>query len=86
MKAFYSPIYALRAYIYPLLLRRQNGHCARCPSVFGPFDIDHKVYNPMLTLNELQLLCFPCHKSITNFTTYKNRANPSKHPRKSRSI
>lgn len=70
---FQQTIKSERQYIYPLLMDKQNGHCASCPNTSGPFDIDHKVYNPMLTINELQLLCWPCHKGKTNFTPFRNR-------------
>ena len=48
------------------------------------YDIDHKVYNPMMTIKELQAVCRACHKSVTNYVTIKNRNNPSIKPRKSR--
>ena len=63
----------LRKYILPLLLRRQNGVCCMCKQVASYYDIDHKVYNPMITINELQALCIQCHKSITNYIPFRNR-------------
>lgn len=54
----------MRVYLYPMLFKKQGGTCALCPST-GPFDIDHLVYNPLLTIKELRLLCWPCHKEVT---------------------
>jgi hypothetical protein len=62
---FQDTLNKLRGYILPLLLRRQDGHCALCPDASGPFDIDHLLYNPAVTLDELRLLCWPCHKRVT---------------------
>lgn len=70
---FQDTISKERKYILPLLLKKQDGHCATCPNASGPFDVDHKVYNPMLTINELQALCVPCHKHKTNFIPMRNR-------------
>lgn len=80
---FQDTVNDLEHYIRPLLLQRQQGVCAMCKQPHSKYDIDHKIYNPILTLNELQLLCVPCHKSITDYTTFKNRRAPSsrKYPR-----
>ena len=63
----------LRPYILPILLDRQGHKCAICKQVVDKFDIDHKIYNPMETINELQALCIPCHKSITDFRPLRNK-------------
>ena len=70
-----SDISALRGYLVPLLLKRQGNACNICKQEAESYDIDHLVYNPKVTLNELQLLCVPCHKEITNFIPFRNRAN-----------
>jgi 5-methylcytosine-specific restriction endonuclease McrA len=59
---------SLRRYIIPILLERQKGVCAICKKSHKEYDIDHKVYNPMETINELQLLCIPCHHEKTDYT------------------
>ena len=63
----------LRFYLVPLLLQRQHDACNRCKKPAIKYDVDHKVYNPMCTLNELQLLCIPCHKAITDYRIMKHR-------------
>ena len=64
---------SLRFYILPLLLQRQHNSCAICKQSVDKYDIDHKLYNPMETINELQALCIPCHKEITNYTPMRHR-------------
>ena len=66
-------INGMRQYILPLLLERQGGTCASCPASGVPYDIDHKIYNAMLTLDHLQALCWPCHKAKTDFRPMRNR-------------
>lgn len=61
---FQETLNAMRPWLMAVLLKRQNGTCALCPSK-GPFDIDHLVYNPLVTVKELRLLCWPCHKRVT---------------------
>lgn len=56
-----------------MLLKRQNGLCALCKKVSARYEIDHVVYNPMITLDHIRLICRPCHRSITDFTTFKNK-------------
>ena len=63
----------LRCYILPILLDRQDGVCAICGLFTEDYDIDHLVYNPEVTVNELQALCWPCHKAKTNFIPFRNR-------------
>ena len=53
----------LREYIYPLLFDKQNGKCAACSTTSKPFDVDHKRYDPMATIDDLQLLCVSCHSA-----------------------
>src|SRR3990167_193621 len=55
----------MRFYILPLITKRQGGLCAHCGEVPGAWEIDHIVYNPSVTLNELQALCIECHKAKT---------------------
>ena len=63
----------LRPYILPLLLSRQGNACAMCHIPALKYDIDHLIYNPKVTINELQALCWPCHKGKTNFVAFRNR-------------
>ncbi len=70
---FQDTLLSMRLYVLPLLLARQNGTCNLCHEPHTRYDIDHMVYNPMITINELQALCEVCHKGITNFTTMGNR-------------
>lgn len=60
-RAAHNDILNMRVYIEPLLLERQKGKCAHCGIGGLKMDIDHKVYNPDITINELQLLCRDCH-------------------------
>lgn len=71
---FQDTLNALRPYLLYLLKKKQNGLCALCNKKATKYDIDHKLYNPMETINELQLLCIPCHKSITDYRPMKARS------------
>ena len=64
---------SIELYIRPLLLEKQGHVCNMCKQQAEKYDIDHKIYNPMMTINELQLLCVPCHKSVTNYIPFRNR-------------
>lgn len=64
-REFQEVISDMRSYIIPILLRKQDSSCAVCRTQNVPFDIDHKVYNPMVSMEELQLLCEPCHVKKT---------------------
>ena len=64
---FHTTAISLRQYLIPLLKKRQNNVRNDCKKPAKAYDVDHKVYNPMVTLNELQLLCIPCHVAKTDF-------------------
>jgi 5-methylcytosine-specific restriction endonuclease McrA len=64
---FQSTISSLAEYIRPLLLDRQGGVCNVCKVAHDKYDMDHLRYNPMETINDLQLLCIPCHKAKTDY-------------------
>lgn len=64
---------SLRRYVVPLLLERQRGTCDMCKLPADTYDVDHLLYHPEMTINELRLLCIPCHKSITNYVPMRNR-------------
>ena len=68
-----ADISSLRPLILPLLLKRQGNSCFRCNEEVDKYDIHHTVYNPKVTLNELQALCIACHKAITDFRPLRNR-------------
>ena len=70
---FQETILSMRVYLLPLLLDRQGNACNICKLKHSKYEIDHLIYNPMITINELQALCHNCHKSITDYTrlTYK---------------
>lgn len=70
---YQETIDSLRFYLMPLLLKRQKGLCNMCKKQAKGYDIDHIAYNPMISLDHVQLLCWPCHKSVTNFTPFRNR-------------
>jgi 5-methylcytosine-specific restriction endonuclease McrA len=70
-------VHLLRVYIVPLLMQRQDSACANCAATGVPFDVDHKVYNPMISIDHLQLLCVPCHKAKTDFRPFRNRKLPT---------
>lgn len=70
---FQDTIKDMRQYLEPLLLKMQGGVCKRCELPVDKYDIHHKLYNPKMTINELELLCIPCHKDITNFTRLDRR-------------
>ena len=72
-KEFDATVQRLRIYIVPILLQRQHGVCNRCKKLADKYDVDHKVYNPMVSINELQLLCVPCHKAISDYRHINKR-------------
>ena len=65
---FQTTISRLAKYIVPVLLDKQGHVCNLRKQESAKYDIDHKLYNPMQNIDSLQLLCVPCHKSITNYT------------------
>jgi hypothetical protein len=60
-------IVELRPYLLYCLKQRSNDTCELCGHHADNYDIHHVVYNPAITINELQLLCVPCHASITDY-------------------
>ena len=60
-------------YIVAILKDRQQSRCKACNEPLETFDIDHKLYNPMVTIEHIQLLCIPCHKAKTNYIPFRNR-------------
>ena len=66
-------ISSLRVLLLPLLKRRDGDCCNRCRKPAKEYDVHHKVYNPKLTLNELELLCIPCHVEVTDYRRMKDR-------------
>ena len=63
----------LRPFILPLLLERQGNTCNICKVEAKEYDIDHLVYTPKVSINELQALCIPCHADKTDFRPLRNR-------------
>lgn len=63
----------LRHYLLPILMRRQGSVCNICKLPSLKYDIDHIVYNPMVSINELQALCIACHVKKTDFRPLRNR-------------
>lgn len=76
---FQYTVNSLRRYVVHILLKRQNALCAICATASDYYEIDHLIYNPRITINELRLLCWPCHRDTSDFSTLKNRRNPSKY-------
>ena len=83
---FQETITKMRVFILPLLLQKQNNACNICKKSYKKYEIDHLVYNPMVTINELQALCVDCHYNITDYTTIKNKNNPSNRYRVTRKV
>jgi hypothetical protein len=81
---FQDTIRSLRVYILAVLKRRQGNTCALCPYSGDKYDIDHMLYNPMMTIDQLRLLCVPCHKQVTDFRPMRNRGEASKRLYKAR--
>lgn len=73
---FQNTIMVMRDYILPLLLARQNNACALCKAGHKSYDIDHLVYNPMVTINELRALCEACHYTQTDYRHLTPRQTP----------
>lgn len=56
----------LRRLIVPLILHQQKGLCNIChKELKGVYQLYHIVYNPKVTIKELQLLCKTCHRAKT---------------------
>lgn len=65
---FQDTLNSMRAYLLPILLKIQGGCCKRCELPADKYDIHHVIYNPKMTINELELLCEQCHKDITDYS------------------
>ena len=70
---FQECLNTMRYVLVPVLKRRQQGLCNACSKPLEAFDIDHELYNPMMTIEHVQLLCIPCHKAKTNYIPFRNR-------------
>jgi hypothetical protein len=57
----------MRPYLMAVLKYRSGDKCEICHQNAPEYDIHHLLYNPKITINELQLLCIPCHKAITDY-------------------
>ena len=64
--AAHRDVLNLKPLIVPLIWKRQNGLCNLCGSKLdAKFEIDHLIYNPRITIYELQLICHKCHVAKT---------------------
>ena len=70
---FQETISRLRPYLLAVLKERSGDRCENCGEHQEKYDIDHKIYNPEITIEHIQLLCIPCHKEKTDFTPFRNR-------------
>lgn len=70
---FNDNVQTIRRYLLYVLLDRQGNTCALCHLPAVAYDIDHIVYNPMMTAQHCRALCIPCHKDVTNFVPFRNR-------------
>ena len=64
---------SLRQYLLPLLKQRSGNKCEYCGCSVNKWDIHHKLYNPKVSINELELLCHACHKNKTNYIHMRYR-------------
>jgi len=72
-KQAHLDILNLRPYLLPILMERQGNTCNACNESAEAYDIDHVVYHPKVSINELQALCIPCHKAKTDFRPLAHR-------------
>jgi hypothetical protein len=56
---------SLRPYVYEALLIMDGDHCNVCKETHASYDIDHLRYASDITIKDLQLLCYDCHKAKT---------------------
>lgn len=63
----------MRKYLLTLLKERAGNRCERCGERCECYDIHERIYNPKIALKHLQLLCEPCHKSISDFKRINNK-------------
>ena len=70
---FNDNVQSIRPYLMRVLLDRQGNVCDLCREPAKSYDIDHLLYNPMMTAQHCRALCEPCHKSVTNFTSFRYR-------------
>lgn len=47
--------------IIKLLMQRQEGLCADCDRVLMFYQVHHERYGVDITIDDLKLLCSPCH-------------------------
>ncbi len=58
-------ILSIRKYILLALKHVKGDKCFKCGVKHDNYDIHHKVYNPDITIKELELACQTCHDDIT---------------------
>ncbi len=63
--AVYKLTTDMKPYVYEALLATQGDRCNACGDTFDAYDIDHLRYAPDITIKDLQLLCYDCHKDKT---------------------
>ena len=61
----HETIQSLRQYLLPVMKETFGDFCAVCHKHSEGYEIDHIRYNDKITMYDLQLLCFVCHRSKT---------------------
>lgn len=55
----------LRPYLLSALKAKYGDYCAECLMPYDSYEIDHKRYGDDITIKDLQLLCYTCHREKT---------------------
>lgn len=53
---------SMRQYLLPLMIETFGDCCAECGEWRKSYEIDHLRYGPKVTMYDLQLVCWSCHK------------------------
>lgn len=78
-EALNCSIQDLREYLLPVLKKKQNDKCLICDEAFTEdpkLEIHHTVYNPKVSIYELELLHMRCHRYETETRPMKMRCHP----------
>ena len=58
-------IQSMRPYVLSAMRFKFGDFCQKCKKQYPTYEIDHKNYRNLLTIDDLQLLCEDCHKEKT---------------------
>lgn len=61
----YKLTHQMRQYVLPVLIELYGDVCAECGEQALSYEVDHLSYRDDMTVKDLQLLCYDCHRMKT---------------------